>query len=259
MATFHSGKFSRKYVRTSVYSDFARAIIPSLVYHCVALNFIKYSSTFVYKPSFEAIGVLVFGGETDKIMQVFEQNIGEYLLQILSYVSVSILVGFLFGLAILFLIRGLHLDLRFKGIRFDSEWYYALSGELVGWKEMRGYKYYKNVKKDLIVIADVLCEVAGSRVIYSGVVKEFFLDENGLDNIYLKKCVKRTREGHFKSVTGMPTQIFLIPSQTIQNVSLRYYNDRTKSFEGKSAIEVAQAMDDEDQVLIEEPIENLED
>ncbi len=133
MAAFHRGKFSRRYVRTSIFNDVARAIIPSLLFHSLAYFIIERFESFTTAISFRALGILLVGGNSDKIIQdVFQHNIGSFIPNIFCYLSSSILFGLLAGWLFVLLIRHFHLDLKYELLRFDNEWYYALSGEALG-------------------------------------------------------------------------------------------------------------------------------
>lgn len=228
ISAYHSGKFSRRYVKTSIFSDAARAIIPSIIFHGLAYVIIQRFSFFETNISLKSLGVLFLGAKNDTIISnVFSHNIGDFVPQIFIYIIISVLFGFFSGKLIVGAIRKYFLDLRFPFFRFDNEWYYALSGEILGWKENGGIQRYKDFKNnDPAVFVDVLSNFGGKIYVYSGFVLDFYLDEDGLDNLHLDNCYRREIDAPLNqdsSFVPMEGEIFLIPSETVLNVNISYY------------------------------------
>ncbi|CAM1360816.1 conserved membrane hypothetical protein [Tenacibaculum litopenaei] len=236
ISAYHSGKFSRRYVKTSIFNDASRAIIPSIIFHSLAYIIIRNCSWFKSYISLRSLGILLLGSKNDiLISEVFQQDIGNFVFEIFSYIIISVVFGFVTGKLVVGIIRKYHLDLTYSFFRFDNEWYYALTGEILGWKENGGVERYKNFEEnDPAVFVDVLSNFGGELYIYSGFVLDFYLDEDGLDNLHLDSCYRRKIDDSIdedESFIPMEGQIFLIPSETILNVNISYYQYK-KEVEG---------------------------
>ena len=229
LASYHNGKYSRRYIKTSIFNDTSRAIIPSIIFHSLAFYTIKSLDYFETTISFRAIGVLVMGSRNDNTIEtIFNDNIGFYSLEILLYLVVSAVAGFLMGRLLVNLIRIYKLDLKYEFFRFDNEWYYALSGEIIGWKRFEGIKKYKELTDEnkLVAFADVLCNLNGNLIIYSGTIIEFYLDEQGLDSIYFKRCRRRSIDSDPSNpdeIIEIKGNVFILPGSDVVNLTVTYY------------------------------------
>lgn len=195
-ALYHSGAFSRKYFRTNVFTDIASAILPAMIYHALAIMLIHSCAFFPYEVSFKAIGTLFMGADKTVIPKVFEENIGEYIGTIFTYVMLSIVIGAASGYCGAGIIRRNGIDLNFPLLRFDNEWHYIMTGEIKGWRESDLSRevrrsIIKRVKsKEFDVKVKILCCVNDQIFIYKGKVSRYFLNKEGLDAIHLKDCYR---------------------------------------------------------------------
>ncbi len=69
-----------------------------------------------------------------------------------------------------------------------------------------------------------MCLIGDKPYLYSGFITEFYLDENGLDNLYFENYYRRKLDEEINdhNVTKLQGNLFMIPSETIKNVHITY-------------------------------------
>ena len=104
-------------------------------------------------------------------------------------------------------------DTKYYILRIHSEWYYAL-----------GENYLRRFGISNVLI-DVKINDGKTPLIYSGILKEFYLsDSKELDRLSIYSVVKRDAEGPWTSedVVEVPGYLMFIPYNTMQNMNLTY-------------------------------------
>jgi hypothetical protein len=101
----------------------------------------------------------------------------------MSAYFLTIIFGAAFvGLVSRIIIEGYHLD-RTDWLRLKPAWYYPLNGD--------GYDDYKS-DETILVRADILAEIGGRPVVYSGLVTNVWFDLNGgLDMIFILNATRQ--------------------------------------------------------------------
>lgn len=192
---YHSGPFSKKYSRSSVYSNIAVAILPSLVYHFISIAIIN-NVNWIPNVSFKAIGILLLGKDTDQIVETFDANVGQCFYLIAIYLALSVIISGIIGLRLAKVVRNNNWDCKYSWLRFDNKWYYVMNGEILVWREentdeKKRLENLARIKKDNYEVAmECLVEVVGAAYIYEGTVARFFLNKDGLDRIHLNNCTR---------------------------------------------------------------------
>jgi len=118
------------------------------------------------------------------------------------------------------LIRYYKLDRKFLLFRFSNKWYYVFSGEILD---------FPNVPDDSsdvdLIFLDVLSDVSGDSIIYSGQYLDHSLTKDGdIENILLKYPSKKNITNSKKAdVDPINSNFLLIPYQSIKNLNVRYF------------------------------------
>lgn len=231
--SYHSGKFSKKYIVTNIFNDIGSSLIPALTFHFIALSIIKSYPYSFPQVSFSTLGGLLMGVRDEQLLfDIFEKNIGKYYSNIALYLLSSVLTGLISGFLVRYAIRLLELDKKHSIFRFDNEWYYLLSGEIIKFSDYKPVKG-KDAKKDEIsVIAKVLVVIGNAPYIYIGVVERFFLNKNGLESLYLNECRRipmpitpneNNNDDTEEELEGIPLgNEIVIMGHTILNIDLDY-------------------------------------
>lgn len=255
-AGYHRGKFSRKYIRTTVFNDLTSAVLPSFLYHIIIIWIINSVNLFD-NVALADIGKLFLGiRDSEAIGNIFGASIEPHLLNIALYFVISIILGGLAGLICMSTIRRLQLDLIFPAFRYDNEWYYLLSGEMAFWRRsrvnekerQRRYKLFKKGK--LSVRVKILSCVNDKAYIYDGEVDQFFLNNDGLDSIHLYKCKRYELPTTRKEATANLLEKaitladdFVILADKIENIDVDYQLARIKDSSPQKRLETGSSQE----------------
>jgi hypothetical protein len=223
-----SGPYSRKNFQTSLSDEFVLSLIPAFLIQTSGYFFIEH--VLGLQVNLSLLIRLISGSQSlqnsDFIL------IGKSLFFFSFYNSVTFLIGFLFGKLFRNLVAKNHWDLKYHSLRFNNEWYYLLSGRLQDFQSKSG----ESGKANLVGI-DVLCESHEGTIIYTGILREFYLSKNdGLDRIYLTDVYRRklgddsskelatpVERELDKRYYKMPGELFVIPYLQIKNMNISYY------------------------------------
>ncbi|HMN88983.1 MAG TPA: hypothetical protein PKD70_12410 [Saprospiraceae bacterium] len=214
---YYSAEFSKQYFKSSPYELFIAALIPSLILHFIALLFIRYA--FHYTIDIEILGLLLAGSNNhDDILRTFKA-IEENLPRIVSYHFCLIPFAALVGVLGRFFVRKFKLDRRFALLRFQNEWHYIISGEILDYPGKPG-----GSEEIDFVYADAMVNTAEGSVIYSGIVYDYVLSKNGgLDRLYLSQVKRRfLNPGKMKDY-DLQGQVLSISNENIVNLHFTYY------------------------------------
>jgi hypothetical protein len=129
----------------------------------------------------------------------------KYYLLILLYFICSHIFGFISGLALHFLVRWLHLDIKIPLIKFNNNWYYMLSGEnwIINdiqtrslWRRLFiSNKNIREIINSMYVVASAVVTQGESTFLYWGTVDNYQYNKLGeLSTIELKGAYRRLIE-----------------------------------------------------------------
>jgi len=133
-------------------------------------------------------------------------------------------------------VRKLKLDRKIKLFRFQNEWHYIFSGEILDFPKVSG-------EADDIDCSyvDALVRTDEGTVIYSGLLTDYILTkEGGIDRIYLSSVKRRFLKDDIlngpesqteqkpedpddKRYYYLPGQFFIIPYNMVINLHITYY------------------------------------
>ncbi|NGM63560.1 hypothetical protein G5B30_16750 [Sphingobacterium sp. SGG-5] len=155
---------------------------------------------------------------------------------IFAFFIFSIAIACLCGYFLHKLIRYFRLDVTFSPLRFANEWNYIFRNEASqSIDSSLEKKKYHSTELDIIVKESK----NDNPVFYSGILKDYFLDEYGqLDKIILKAAKKRVKKNQgTKEFVEIKGDTFIVPYCNIENINLRFnYTSRINSFKIPSAI-----------------------
>ncbi len=134
------------------------------------------------------------------------------------------------------LIRFFKLDIIFSSLRFANEWNYIFRNELAISKDKDGER-----KKYFSTELDIIVKESKNEIprFYSGILKDYFLNENGqLDKIVLAAAKKRvSNDNNEKEFVDIKGDVFIVPYCNIENINLRYsYTPSKRVFKIPAAI-----------------------
>ena len=222
---YFSKEFSKNYIKKNTFDELVGGIFIGIILQILGLIFLKSRGiTF----DFKTIGFLLVGAKDDANVSnsfiKFENNIEQIFLYNISLIFIAILLGY----ALRVIVRNFKLDRKWKFFRFDNEWHYILSGEILEFPSAKISGAKVNAKIFGNKYVNVLTQVDDHFIIYSGILIESFLSsEGGLDLLCLngvkKKVIKKEIEKPETFEHPMLIDVFVIPYTQILNLSITYY------------------------------------
>ena len=173
---YYSEEFSKEYFKQSYLELFFSSIIPASLLHVIGY-FCLVSPK--YEIDLEVIGTLLSGSDDAKrISKAFHSIYGEAKL-ILEYFFLLCFLASALGYLSKQFIRLTKLDRKIKLFRFQNEWHYLFSGEILDFPRVAG----KSEEVDLSYV-DVLVKSDEGSIIYMGILADYILSKDGgLDRI----------------------------------------------------------------------------
>lgn len=223
-----SGPYARKNFQSSISDEVVLSLIPAFLIQ--TLGYIVFEHLFRINID---ISLLIRLVSQLSLITASEFDIIEKSILLFSLYSIlTCLFGFFSGKVFRGLVARYSWDIKYHSLRFNNEWYYLLSGRILDFPGNNG-----NSQKIDLVRIDALCESQGNSIIYSGILREFYLSKaDGLDRIHLSNVYRRKLtddspqeytapiEKEFDDrYYKMPGDIFVIPYQQIKNINISYY------------------------------------
>jgi len=136
------------------------------------------------------------------------------------------------GYSIKRIVRELKLDRKWKLLRFQNEWHYLITGEILDFPKILGEA------SDIdIVSVDAMVETNNGTIIYSGIIQDYLLSkQGGLELIYLTEVTRRylksdnlnnadtkgnsMQDGYYY----IPGDFVVLPYKDIKNINISYYS-----------------------------------
>ena len=134
-----------------------------------------------YLVRLDVLGVLLLGPKDDKTLRSCFEVIEQSLSLVFFYHVGMITLGGLLGWGTRIFVRRRKYDRLYRWLRFDNKWFYLLSGESVEFGEYKEEPFteFSDAKKIKFVVLDVLTEVEDGNVLYTGVMVDYELEEDG--------------------------------------------------------------------------------
>jgi hypothetical protein len=135
----------------------------------------------------DVLGTLLLGAKEDKTVREAFSMLHEQLGSILLYYSGLLALGALSGWGTRVLVRWRKWDRRYEWLRYDNQWHYLLTGEVLETPESRAVIELQDASRIDFVFVDVLMKLEKSNMLYSGVLAGYELaSDGGLRTIYLR-------------------------------------------------------------------------
>lgn len=204
---YFTGEFSKEYFRSSGFEIFFLGIIPAIAFHTIGYNSLpiilplKIDLWFIHLNiplraiNLEMIGMLLIGkGSEAYVLHAFSNIAANFNWIVLYNLGVTLVAGAC-GLIVKIIVRNMKLDRKIKILRFQNEWHYILSSEILDFPNVkRKSPYRKEGKKLSAVWVDALVDLGGKEggALYSGILEDYKLSKDGgLELIYLTHANRR--------------------------------------------------------------------
>jgi hypothetical protein len=220
VAYFH-GEFSKKFLKTSAFDDFIWALIPGVIIQFLATVIIQKCPSFDVEVDIESLGFLLMGAKDDSNVKTSFLSIQNNLWNILIYNGALISISGISGYMGRKMVRRFKWDIKSRLFRFNNEWYYLMTGEIVNFPENN----FKAQKIDFVHV-DVLTKTSKELIIYSGAVGGFYLSKDGgLSSVLISQAKRRVMDEDGDAnpeYYDIPGQFMLLKSEEIININFRY-------------------------------------
>ena len=228
---YFTEEFSREYFKQSIPDLIFSSIVPAFIIHIIGYFLFIKGRTQI---DVLTIGTLLSGtSDADKVTRAFKAVYEESPFIIKYFAGVSF-VGVAAGLLTKLIVRKLKLDRKIKLFRFQNEWHYIFSGEILDFPKVPG----KAEDIDCSYV-DALVKTDEGTVIYTGLLADYILTkEGGIDRIYLTDVKRRFLKDDIKAANAatehkqteddhryyyLPGQFFIIPYNQVINIHITYY------------------------------------
>jgi hypothetical protein len=227
------GEFSKEYFKQSVTDLIFSSIPPGFLLHFLGYIFFLKGRSQI---DINTIGTLLSGTSDPTKVTVAFNALYQHAPHILAYFFGVSVLGITCGYLTKLFVRKLKLDRRLKLFRFQNEWHYIFTGEILDFPMVPG-------KADDIdcTFIDVLTSTNEGTVLYTGLLTEYILSkEGGIDRIYLTNTKRRFFKNDLVDDGDeprnaedlpnddryyyMPGNLFIIPYSQIININVTYYN-----------------------------------
>lgn len=224
---YYTEEFSREYFKQTITDLLVAAILPSALLHIAGYYlFVRHR----YTIDIATIGTLLSGTSDGAKVTAAFQSIYAHATGIVAYfIAISALAA-LAGLLAKYIVRKGKLDRKFKLFRFQNEWHYIFSGEILDFPRVPG-----DASNISIRYIDALVKSDQGTIIYTGLLADYVLSrDGGIDRIYLTNVKRRyLRDDKVNQPQEnndlderyyyLPGQFFIIPYTQIINLHITYY------------------------------------
>lgn len=230
---YFTEEFSREYFKQSIPDLIFSSILPAFFIHIIGYFLFIKGRTQI---DVFTIGTLLSGtSDADKVTRAFKAVYEESPFIIKYFAGVSV-AGAIAGLLTKLTVRKLKLDRKIKLFRFQNEWHYIFSGEILDFPKVPG-----NAEDIDCSYVDVLVKTDEGTVIYTGLLADYILTkEGGIDRIYLTSVKRRFLKDDIITAPSesieqkqknnednryyyLPGQFFIIPYNLVINLHITYY------------------------------------
>ena len=236
---FYSDKFSIRYSRLTITDQVFRSIVPSITVQILAIILINKFSAYVVR--LDVLGVLFLGSKDDKTLKSCFEIIDKSLNQVFFYHIVMITMGGIAGWLTRIFVRQKKYDRLYRWLRFDNKWFYLLSGESVEFGEYKEEPFteFSDAKKIKFVVLDILTEIEDGNVLYTGILVDYELEEDGgLKSLQLTAVrrkylttnksindseVESEDEKSSKEYYAVSGNLLVIPFSQVLNINISYW------------------------------------
>lgn len=229
---YHAGRFSIRYSNLTITDQVFRSIVPGLLLQAVMFWFINRWHPAGHTVRLDLLGLLLLGAKEDKSAQlgftVLQANLGSTIGYEISLLALSGLAGW----AARSVVRRYKWDRRFRWFRYDNEWHYLLTGEILETSDIPSIIHLREAKHIDFVIVDALVKLDSGNMLYSGVLAGYELaGDGGLRTIYIHSAQR-------KQLTAAPAaeaapdlyypvdgHLLTLPYAQLLNLNISYFID----------------------------------
>ena len=220
---YYTGVFSKEYIKSSFTDFIFSSIVPSILIH----SFLLYCFSSNYQIDVNVFSILFSGSSNVPDIEKAFNSIYQYHSPILRYFAWALFLAIGLGNLARVIVRTTKLDRSVQFFRFQNQWHYVFSGEILDFPDWAGqYEDFDFTYVDALVDSN-----SDGLIIYSGILKNYVLNnQNGIDRIYLSEAKRRLLTNDPKNnqqlqpiYYEMPGEFLILPYERIINLHITYY------------------------------------
>jgi len=189
---YHAGRFSIRYSNLTITDQVFRSIVPGLLVQAALIWLINCWHPLGYTVHLDILGTLLLGAKEDRTLQavflLVQSNLGSLLLYELGLLTLSGISGW----GTRKVIRYYKLDRHTRWFRYDNEWHYLLTGEILETNDIASIIRLREAKHIDFVLVDALVKLEDGNILYTGILAGYELAADaGLRTLYLHSAQRK--------------------------------------------------------------------
>lgn len=229
---YYAGRFSIRYSNLTITDQIFRSIVPGLTLQAVLFWFINSWHPAGYVVHLDLLGTLLLGAKEDKTVReafiMLETNLGITLLYYTGVLALSGAAGWATRKAV----RRFKWDRRYRWLRYDNEWHYLLTGEILETSDILPIIRLYDAKRIDFVVVDALVKLENSDTLYSGFLAGYELAaDGGLRTIYIHSAQRKQLSTPTPEVPAsdkyypVDGHLLTLPYDQLLNLNISYFID----------------------------------
>lgn len=218
---YFSEEFSNQYTIRDFFQLFINTLFPSLIAYLIFLPIIYFSFGYYYDLE-QLLGIL---SSNDDLVKSSIQNIEKFKFEILLFQAVINISAFFSGFYLRNLILNHSYDALNKFFRYKNIWHYLLSAKFMLFERSQIELTENNINDVDITYLDALVVLGDYSFIYTGILVDYELSDDGsLDLLYIKNAQRKLVDHHkseskYSDING---HIIILKYQNIVNLNLSF-------------------------------------
>ncbi|WP_310397314.1 hypothetical protein [Hymenobacter sp.] len=242
---YHAGRFSIRYSNLTVTDQVFRSIVPGLLLQAAMFWLINRWHPGGHTVRLDLLGTLLLGAKEDKTIQLgfstLQANLGATILYEVGLLALGALAGW----ASRHVVRRYKWDRRFRWFRYDNEWHYLLTGEILETSDILPIIRLQEAKHIDFVVVDALVKLENGDMLYSGFLAGYELAaDGGLRTIYIhsaqrKQLTTAAEDATMESYYPVDGDLLTLPYEQLLNLNISYFIDEQDAkTEGDEALAI---------------------
>lgn len=229
---YHAGRFSIRYSNLTITDQVFRSIVPGLLLQAAIIWLINWWHLGGYAVRLDLLGILLLGAKEDRTVllafNILQNNLGSTVLYEAGLLILSGATGWMARQVV----RHYKWDRRFRWFRYDNEWHYLLTGEILETSDVPPIIRLQEAKHIDFVVIDALVKLENGDMLYSGFLAGYELAvDGGLRTIYIHSAQRKqlttataggTVSGIYYPVEG---DLLTLPYSQLLNLNISYFID----------------------------------
>ena len=208
---YFTKELSKSFTNKNTLQEIFSSIFLAGLLHSLWITVVEFIG---YKIDFDIIFKLMFNARAITDYTSITDNIYNIIKYFLSLIAVSTFLSYV----IRNIVRVKKLDRKWNFLRYDNNWYYLFTGEVL---DIKKYSKDNSISSDDVNqrVVDILVKTDEGQIIYRGNLVDFQLHkDNTVEYIVLSYPEKKVN-GNTKVINS---SYFVIPYVQVLNINLRY-------------------------------------